>query len=240
VKDWKPLPDAIKIGDSVTITVQGLLLAGDPNTADDFRYGVEGRVTWIADDRMRFYLQVPNSILNIESYRVVIHNGKALYTGKTIIADIKPTGVMVKQRADKDCYLCGLCMALGISYERMTELIGADFVAELQNNGTFGTNVVKLHRLLGLIQGVNIQTIYRHAPTSTGHRGSSLHFTLQSLWGRRALLQVRSLNYDSDHLVYWDGQTLYDPSNKLVHTIDTVQPSYITLFNERPAQCLIL
>jgi hypothetical protein len=37
----------------------------------------------------------------------------------------------------------------------------------------------------------------------------------RSLFGRRALLQVSSLNNEGgQHMIYWDGRKLRDPSNK--------------------------
>ncbi len=62
----------------------------------------------------------------------------------------------------------------------------------------------------------------------------SVGFTKNMLWGRRACIQVKSKNcQDEFHIVYWDGQELFDPSNKLTYTWEEVEPIYIWLFNER-------
>lgn len=52
--------------------------------------------------------------------------------------------------------------------------------------------------------------------------------------GRRAILEVPSLNYmDSRHFVYWDGSEVQDPSLLQVYRwIEQLYPSRIWIFNE--------
>jgi len=55
------------------------------------------------------------------------------------------------------------------------------------------------------------------------------------LWGRRALIQVPSLNFGGEqHVVYWDGSSLFDPSTKNQYDKLEALPmtGYITWFNE--------
>lgn len=54
----------------------------------------------------------------------------------------------------------------------------------------------------------------------SGHSGNfqSANMVKDLLKGHRVIIQVPSLNYpDSYHMVYWHGETLYDPSNKQVY-----------------------
>jgi hypothetical protein len=56
----------------------------------------------------------------------------------------------------------------------------------------------------------------------------------QLLNGRRAIIQVRSLNNPgAGHFVYWAGETLYDVSNKQQYKwIDQCFPEYVWIFDE--------
>lgn len=138
----------------------------------------------------------------------------------------------INQQGEQDCYLCCLCMALGISYEEMTSKLGAETVQRIQRTGTYNEDIALVYRLLDLKKGIDYKTFYRH-DIKTGY-GSSAEFARDVLWGRRALVQVNSLNNEGgQHLIYWDGFELLDPSNKKTYIWDIVQPLYITIFNER-------
>jgi hypothetical protein len=140
---------------------------------------------------------------------------------------------MVKQQALYDCYLACMCMALGITYEELTQRLGSEFVARIHAQGTYGDDAEKLYVSLGLVAGRDFRRIYRHDPKLS--YGSSAEFARTILWGRRAIIQVDSVNHQGKfHLVYWDGFEFFDPSNYTLHSWDTLEPMNIIVFNERP------
>lgn len=139
---------------------------------------------------------------------------------------------MVQQRGEQDCYLCCMCMALGLTYEELTQKLSPALVARIQTEGSFSEDIPLVQRLLGLTAEVDFRTIYRH--DNRVSYGSSGEFARDVLWGRRAIIMVKSVNYEGkSHMVYWDGEELFDPSNKKIHLWDTLQPLYLTIFNER-------
>lgn len=138
---------------------------------------------------------------------------------------------MVRQHGDRDCFLCCMCMALGLSYEQMTQQVSPALVQRIQQEGTFSEDIALVMRLLGLDTKVQVRSFYRHDPALS--YGSSAEFARDMLWGRRALIQVKSLNVEGGrHIVYWDGEQLFDPSNQRIYLWDTLQPLYITIFDE--------
>jgi hypothetical protein len=59
-------------------------------------------------------------------------------------------------------------------------------------------------------------------------------FLRNILWGRRALVQVPSKNYPGEqHIIYWDGRELHDPSNMRQWEWSQVEPIYLWIFDER-------
>jgi len=56
------------------------------------------------------------------------------------------------------------------------------------------------------------------------------------LWGRRALIQVPSLNFGGEqHVVYWDGSSLFDAASaprQYTKLEELPMTGYITWFNE--------
>jgi hypothetical protein len=143
---------------------------------------------------------------------------------------------MVKQQALYDCYLACMCMVLGITYEEITQRLGSEFVARIHTQGCYGDDVDKMYASLGLINGRDFKRVYRfEIRETTKSYGSSAEFARSILWGRRALIQVKSVNDEGmHHVVYWDGFEFFDPSNRQLHQWDTLEPMNITIFNERP------
>ncbi len=118
-------------------------------------------------------------------------------------------------------------MATGTSYERAAEKWGAEFLAEVGEKGCFGENVDFAFNTLGLVKDRDY-TLHYLIP-----RDASVKFTRNVLWGRRAILQVRSKNYPAEsHMVYWNGERLFDPSNRLTYVWEEVEPAYFWLFND--------
>lgn len=132
--------------------------------------------------------------------------------------------MLVKQRGDFDCVLATLAMAAGKPYE---ELFDEEFCQRIEDATTCdGDNLKEAYRRAGFTRDVDFQVIY------IGNKG--IRILRRLLWKRRALLQVPSLNYpDSEHFIYWDGDRLYDPSNKQTYDhMHAVFPTYITLFKD--------
>ena len=134
----------------------------------------------------------------------------------------------IKQRADKDCFLCCLAMTLGISYEEMERRLGREFVSHVAANGLVGSkDLATAFGGLGLVRELHYRVLYILPEyITTG-------FLRNILWGRRSCLQVRSKNYPGEHhIIYWDGEALHDPSNKKTYEWQEVEPIYIWLFSE--------
>lgn len=141
---------------------------------------------------------------------------------------------MIKQQAPRDCYVCSLAMALGLTYEAITQRLGAEFVSRVGQQGCYGDEVDEMFKMLGLQSGLDFQRVYRHDAKRLPEYGASAEFARTILWGRRALIQVKSLNEEGKfHIVYWDGFELFDPSNNQTHRWDTLAPLNIVIFNER-------
>ena len=112
--------------------------------------------------------------------------------------------VLVQQRSTYDCVLACLCMATGQLYEKLWDEAFCKAVEDAKGTGA-GNLHEQAFAKAGLLRDVDFTTIYCESiPPPTVRK---------LLWGRRALLQVPSLNFDgSMHYVYWDGEQLYDPS----------------------------
>ena len=112
---------------------------------------------------------------------------------------------LIKQRSDNDCALAALAMALGAQTwdEVWTE---EDLAAVIKSQGVGNVDYWLLRH--GLKRKVHFKNIYVH--------GMSYHEDLVGcLWRRRALLSVHSLNMpEGNHMVYWDGSEVFDPSPK--------------------------
>lgn len=136
--------------------------------------------------------------------------------------------VLIKQRFDKDCALCCLAMILGISYEEAYEAQG-DLGDLLRTRGPYGKEFVNLFANLGLVPDIEYKTLFL-LPEYCNDT-----FLQNALWGRPALIEVRSKNYGKSgekHIVYWDGRELFDPSNKRTYqNLDECEPIYLYLFD---------
>ena len=138
---------------------------------------------------------------------------------------------MIKQQSEKDCFMCCLAMALGLTHEQVTrgmDEFDAGLAARVLAKGCYDKDVAATFAALGLRQDQDYLRIFILPEyASTG-------FIRNVLWGRRACIQVRSKNYAGEmHIVYWDGVALFDPSNKRTYEWNEVEPIYLWLFNER-------
>lgn len=134
----------------------------------------------------------------------------------------------IKQRHEKDCFLCCLAMAAGLTYGEAAEKWGPDFVARVAENGCYDKDVITAFEALGLVREQHYRALFIMPEYA------SVGFLKNVLWGRRACVQVRSKNHAGEmHIVYWDGAALHDPSNKRTWLWDEVEPIYLWLFDER-------
>jgi hypothetical protein len=140
----------------------------------------------------------------------------------------------IKQHFDKDvqrkdCFLCCAAMATGHNYEAAWEMMRPGMQKILKERGT--STSAECHEVLvslGAVRERDYIVLYVLPEyASTG-------FLRNTLWGRRAMVQVRSKNFAGEmHIVYWDGHNLHDPSNLRVYEWHEVEPIYLWLFDER-------
>lgn len=139
----------------------------------------------------------------------------------------------VRTRAKGDCFLACVAMATGRTYEDAAEAIGKDLTAQIQETGApmdradgmNGTDRVLAR--LGLEK--NVHYIERYFPSWSLHAA-------EVLWGRRAILGVRSKNDAPGHAIYWDGTRIHDPTrtDRAFTSLDDPQarPAMVWMFNE--------
>lgn len=137
----------------------------------------------------------------------------------------------IKQRTEMDCGICCVAMALGLPYERVIAAADEKFQETMAQHGIEDG---MLHELLARL-GLQLDRDYCGRYLSM-HYGS-IAFTRNMLWGRRAIVEVKSKNirYGEDsglHFVYWDGAALHDPSNKTTYEWAEVEPIKMWLFSE--------
>lgn len=127
---------------------------------------------------------------------------------------------MIKQSQDFDCALACTGMVLN---KDPKEIFTPEFYAKVEEEK--GTTMKEALTQAGLTDGVDFDTVY------VGSVGSIGNVRMLLNW-RKAVLQVPSLNNRrAMHFVYWDGQELYDPSNKQVyHWIDQCMPQHVIIF----------
>lgn len=112
---------------------------------------------------------------------------------------------LVQQRFTYDCALAALAMASGRPYD---ELWTPEFTAAIEaKKGTFGEAWDKALEMAGFVRNEHFRSVYvAQLPRAAVY---------PMLWGRRALVQVISLNHPSaSHIVFWDGNEVFDPSTK--------------------------
>lgn len=131
-----------------------------------------------------------------------------------------------KQRADYDCLLACLATAVQKPYE---DLWSDEWKQIAQNKrGIHGDMVDTAFEQVGLHKNTDYWSVVIWGQ-------SPMQMIRDLLNGRRAILQVRSLNNQgAGHFVYWAGEQLYDVSNKQQYQwIDQCFPEYVWIFNER-------
>ena len=137
------------------------------------------------------------------------------------------------QRIDRDCYICCVAMATSKTYEEVSWFLTEFEWEVIEKRGTYGDTLDRLWKAVGYTKGEDFVSIF----VSEYELHSTSQLMPKMLWGRRALLQVKSLNFEGEsHMVYWDGHTLHDPSNKrqyssLAQVFDKNWEGWITLLN---------
>lgn len=154
----------------------------------------------------------------------------------------------IKQRFDgddqrKDCFLCCAAMAASMTYDEAWAKLDDELRScfGTTGRGPQGDQCDKVLKALGF------DRVYAGARSGDPNSAPGDYWVLfimpeyatrgflrNMLWGRRALIQVRSKNYvDEHHIIYWDGHGLFDPSNKRAWEWHEVEPIYLWLFDER-------
>jgi hypothetical protein len=131
-----------------------------------------------------------------------------------------------KQQGAYDCLLACLATATQKPYDELWDEAYRLYIEGAK--GCYGDNIDRAFEIAGLRRHTDYWQVYI---PETWAVNPSLRMLLK---GRRALLQVPSLNYpDAQHLVYWSGEALHDPSNKQVYQwLSQCAPAYIWIFNE--------
>lgn len=136
---------------------------------------------------------------------------------------------LIRQRAPSDCTLCCLAMALGLTYDELGAKLGPAFMALVSKLGTTDNEENAMFEALQLRKDADFQELI------LSPHWCSLAFAKNMLWGRRAIIAVRSKNTrDGLHNLYWDGRALFDPSNKDDYQdFREVEPISFFIFQER-------
>ena len=109
----------------------------------------------------------------------------------------------VTQKTNHDCALAAIAMAVGKTYDEAWTAEDTAKVVEAKGVASIDLWMDK--------QGL---THYKDWVEMQTYRDDQCNLKFLLKW-RRALLSVHSLNNDCGyHMVYWDGTTLHDPSNK--------------------------
>lgn len=144
--------------------------------------------------------------------------------------------VLVRQRTPHDCVLCCIAMALGLAYEdALARLDGASAGADtlgtrLATEGCHNQEDEIALRALGLRRERDFQRLVMSPHYATAG------FLRNVLWGRRAILSVRSKNIRGHHAIYWDGAALLDPSTFKTFEWQEVEPIDLIIFRESAAR----
>lgn len=132
--------------------------------------------------------------------------------------------MLVQQRSNYDCALACLSMASGVNYEHLFE---KEFCERIEKATTCtGLDLEEAYSRAGFTKQ-NMKVVY------VGYNQSPI-IIRSLLWGRRALIQVPSLNYEgSEHFIFWNGKEILDPSTKQTYKfLQNIYPTYITIFEE--------
>ena len=132
---------------------------------------------------------------------------------------------MKKQIGESDCFLA--CVAMLVDRE-IEDIYSKPYRVNIDSvKGTHGDNIDTALELAGIKRDIDCWSV------AIG-MGCWSYQTRALLRGRKAILQVPSLNYkNGSHMVFWDGHELFDPSNHQIYRwLNQCTPEYIWIFNE--------
>jgi hypothetical protein len=135
---------------------------------------------------------------------------------------------LVRQITPSDCAVAVVAMALNKTHTEVKNALPEGYWDDIVSRGTSDEMMKEIFATHGLIDKRDY--VWRRFSIEWG----SLYFIRNILWGRRAIISVRSKNIKEGwHYVYFDGQRLFDPSTKRQYTeMSEVEPNVIWLFNE--------
>jgi hypothetical protein len=141
--------------------------------------------------------------------------------------------ILIKQRTPTDCGVCSLAMATGRTYEDVLGAVG-DCYDAARGMRYMGSALERLGFSYAFQNGEPVGDIV------VMQREWSLSPKLyrRMIWGRRALVSVPSLNNEGGwHLIYFDGEAVFDPSPLKTYTaFEQLEPEEIVLFRQRAAR----
>lgn len=140
---------------------------------------------------------------------------------------------LIQQRTDNDCVLASMAMALGFARweDAWTE---DDLKAVVESRGI--SDIEPWLKRHGLEDRVHYRQI---------HCWNDERLVTQFLWKRRALVSINSLNHDGGgHMVYWDGDRVWDPNDGLAGKIalpfiSAARMTRVAIFHEPAADLLL-
>lgn len=107
---------------------------------------------------------------------------------------------LIRQKTNDQCAIASIAMATGLDYDYVLNM-GILTRNYTEGNGTHTASLVSS-------LGISYKSIYDHS------RRTSNSFWEEVLWGRRALLTVKSINNEGGtHIVYWRYNEVLDPQN---------------------------
>jgi hypothetical protein len=120
-------------------------------------------------------------------------------------------------------------MATGILYDVVLEKLGPAYTRLIARRGMDGKDEEEVSlELLGYENKIHYQKLVMSPHWAT------VQFVKNILWGRRAIIIVKSKNYnESEHAIYWDGELIHDPSNAKKFEWNEVEPIEFFIFTER-------
>lgn len=111
---------------------------------------------------------------------------------------------LITQVSSSDCALASMAMAAG--HTHLFQVWTQEDVDTLVKNRGMSDEEPYMKRL-GWNRRIHYRTVYTYGERMDNYK--------TMLWLRPALLSVHSLNIDgSNHMVYWDGEKVWDPSPK--------------------------
>lgn len=113
---------------------------------------------------------------------------------------------LIKQKTLYDCGLAAIAMAADKDYDTLWT---AEDTASLEGKGM--ENMDEWLEKAGLKRNIDFKQVRIW--------DSNQEIVKGLLWGRRALLSVKSLNNESgNHAIYWNGEKLFDPATRQTYT----------------------